>query len=54
MAGAIPKGRMTEDGVLDPKYNLEEMSTKLEKIRLSIWGNLCPCLTLIWSGYWSA
>jgi hypothetical protein len=26
--GAIPKGRMTEDGVLDEKYNLEEMSTK--------------------------
>ena len=26
--GAIPKGRMTEDGVLDPKYNLEEMTTK--------------------------
>jgi len=26
--GAIPKGRMTESGVLDPKYNLEEMSTK--------------------------
>ncbi len=26
--GAIPKGRMTEDGVLPDKYNLEEMSTK--------------------------
>jgi putative molybdenum carrier protein len=26
--GAIPKGRMTEDGVLDSKYNLTEMSTK--------------------------
>ncbi len=26
--GSIPKGRMTEDGVLDLKYNLEEMSTK--------------------------
>jgi len=26
--GAIPKGRMTEDGVLDQKYNLTEMTTK--------------------------
>jgi len=26
--GAIPKGRQTEDGVLDPKYQLEEMKTK--------------------------
>ena len=26
--GAIPKGRMTEDGVLPEKYNLEEMATK--------------------------
>jgi hypothetical protein len=26
--GAIPKGRLTEDGVLPEKYNLEEMATK--------------------------
>jgi hypothetical protein len=26
--GAIPKGRMTEDGVLPDKYNLKEMATK--------------------------
>ena len=26
--GAIPKGRLTEDGVLSEKYNLEEMTTK--------------------------
>ncbi len=26
--GAIPKGRMTEDGTLPDKYQLEEMSTK--------------------------
>ncbi len=26
--GAIPKGRMTEDGVLPEKYHLEEMTTK--------------------------
>ncbi|MDA3834924.1 MAG: putative molybdenum carrier protein, partial [Spirochaetales bacterium] len=26
--GAIPKGRMTESGVLPDKYNLEEMKTK--------------------------
>ena len=26
--GAIPKGRMTEDGVLSEKYNLIEMTTK--------------------------
>jgi hypothetical protein len=26
--GAIPKGRMTEDGVLPEKYNLTEMATK--------------------------
>jgi len=26
--GAIPKGRMTENGVLPEKYNLEEMATK--------------------------
>ena len=26
--GAIPKGRLTEDGVLSEKYNLHEMSTK--------------------------
>lgn len=26
--GAIPKDRMTEDGVLPGKYNLEELSTK--------------------------
>ena len=27
-AGAIPKGRLTEDGVLPKKYNLQEMSSK--------------------------
>ncbi|MFT5725919.1 MAG: putative Rossmann-fold nucleotide-binding protein [Desulforhopalus sp.] len=26
--GAIPKGRLTEDGVLPEKYQLEEMTTK--------------------------
>ena len=26
--GAIPKGRLTEDGTLPEKYNLQEMSTK--------------------------
>lgn len=26
--GAIPKGRMTERGILPPKYDLEEMPTK--------------------------
>jgi hypothetical protein len=26
--GAIPKGRLTEDGILPEKYNLEEMTTK--------------------------
>ena len=26
--GAIPKGRLTEDGTLPKKYNLEEMATK--------------------------
>ncbi len=26
--GTIPKGRMTEDDILDPKYNLDEMSTQ--------------------------
>ena len=26
--GAIPKGRLTEDGTLPEKYNLEEMATK--------------------------
>ena len=26
--GTIPKGRMTEDGVLPAKYNLTEMTTK--------------------------
>ena len=26
--GAIPLGRMTENGVLDSKYNLQEMTTK--------------------------
>jgi hypothetical protein len=26
--GAIPKGRLTEDGVLSDKYQLEEMTTK--------------------------
>ena len=26
--GAIPKGRLTEDGILPEKYNLQEMSTK--------------------------
>ena len=25
--GAIPKSRLTEDGVLSPKYNLQEMTT---------------------------
>ena len=26
--GAIPKGRLTEDGILPEKYNLQEMTTK--------------------------
>jgi len=26
--GAIPKGRLTEDGALPDKYNMEEMTTK--------------------------
>jgi hypothetical protein len=26
--GAIPKGRLTEDGMLSEKYNLEEMTSK--------------------------
>jgi hypothetical protein len=26
--GAIPKGRLTENGVLSAKYNLQEMTTK--------------------------
>jgi len=26
--GAIPKGKLTEDGVLPEKYNLQEMTTK--------------------------
>jgi hypothetical protein len=28
MDGAIPKGRLTEDGLLSEKYNLQEMPTK--------------------------